>query len=239
MNPRTHTLLPLVAIAGLALAASAGAVTVIANFTTDLLASGATGTARAEAYAGGIDFSNPSSTWAQNITSVAAPFTFRYNISGLGIGLADELLITVDTVASSAALGPAAGNGLAVAGGANNDHWDPSDPNLSFTIVVEDASNNDITGSLTIDLTGVGLRWGAGATATFAGQAITQSAALQGVDLPTGQTAETFITASRTGAVSLTQVQQLRFEITAIPEPSVGLILSFAGLSLLRRRRSP
>jgi hypothetical protein len=237
MNPRTHTLLPLAALA--LLTSQIQAATVIANFTTDLLASGATGTARAEAYAGGIDFSNPSSAWAQNITSVGDPFTFRYNISGLGIGLADELLITVDTVGSSADLGPAAGNGIAVTGGANNDHWDPSDPSLSFTIVVEDASNNDITGSLTIDLTGVGLRWGAGATATFAGQGITQSATLQGVGLSTGQTAETFITASRTGSVSLVQVQQLRFEIAAVPEPSVALLLSFAGLPLLRRRREP
>ena len=237
MNPRTHTLLPLAAIAGLALAASAGAATVIANFTTNLKADGSAGTTITTAYTG-INFQNAPAAWAQNVVPTSGSFTFSYDISGLGIGLADELLITVATLAPAPNLTTAAGNGIAVFGGANNSHWDPSDPSLSFTIVVEDAGNNDITSSLTIDLTGVSMRWGAGATATFAGQAITQSATVQGVDLPTGQTAETSFTASRTGAVSLAQVQQLRFAIAAVPEPSVALILSFAGLSLLRRRRS-
>jgi hypothetical protein len=80
------------------------------------------------------------------------------------------------------------------------------------------------------------MRWGGGATATFAGQSITQSATNEGVTLGIGQTAETSFTALRTGTTSLTQVQQLRFEI--VPEPSVALLLSFAGLPLLRRRRS-
>ena len=230
MNPRNHTLLPLAAIAGLALAASAGAATVIASFTTN------TPSVRPAAYDPGLG--NLNSGWTQTTASVATPYTFSYDIYGLGIGAATELLITVATLAPAPNLTTAAGNGIAVFGGANNSHWDPSDPSLSFTIVVEDAGNNDITSSLTIDLTGVSMRWGAGATATFAGQAITQSATVQGVDLPTGQTAETSFTASRTGAVSLAQVQQLRFAIAAVPEPSVALILSFAGLSLLRRRRS-
>jgi hypothetical protein len=228
MNRQPHNLLPLVAIAGLALTASAGAATVIASFTTN------TPSVRPAAYDPGLD--NLTAGWTQATASVATPYTFSYDISGLGIGAATELLITVDTVASAALLSPAAGNGIAVFGGANNSHWDLSDPSLSFTIVVEDAGNNDITSSLTIDLTGVSMRWGAGATATFAGQAITQSATVQGVDLPTGQTAETSFTASRTGAVSLAQVQQLRFEI--VPEPSVTLLLGFSVLPLLRRRRS-
>jgi hypothetical protein len=230
MNPRTHTLLPLAAIAGLALAASAGAATVIASFTTN------TPSVRPAAYDPGLD--NLTAGWTQATASVATPYTFRYDISGLGIGAATELLITVDTVASAALLSPAAGNGIAVFGGANNTHWDLSDPSLSFTIVVEDAGNNDITSSLTIDLTGVAMRFGTGAAATFAGETITQSgaSATQGFDLSTGQTAETFFTASRTGAVSLAQVQQLRFEI--VPEPSVTLLLGFSVLPLLRRRRS-
>ena len=236
MNPRNHTLLPLTAIAGLALAASAGAATVIANFTTNLKADGSAGATITTAYTG-INFQNAPATWAQNVAPTSGSFTFSYDISGLGIGLADELLISVATLAPAPNLNTASGNGIAVQGGANNLHWDHIDPGLSFTVVVQDASNNDITSSLTIDLTGVGMRWGTSAAATFAGEAITQSATIQGVDLATGQTAETSFTASRTGAVSLAQVQQLRFEI--VPEPSVALLLGFAGLSLLRRRREP
>jgi hypothetical protein len=231
MNPRNHALLPLAAIAGLALSASAGAATVIASFTTN------TPSVRAAAYDPGLD--NLNTGWTQTTADAGTSYTFRYDISGLGIGGgADELLITVATIGGTETLNPASGNGIAVNGGLNNIHWDPSDPGLNFTVVVEDAGNNDITNTLSIDLTGVAMRWGVGAAATFAGQSITQSVTLQGVDLANGQTAETSFTATRTGTTSLTQVQQLRFDIAAVPEPSVALILSFATLPLLRRRRS-
>ena len=236
MNAKIHTLLPLAAIAGLVLTGSAGATTVIANFTTNLKADGTAGATISTAYASGINFQNAPSTWAQNVAPTSGSFTFSYDISGLGIGLADELLITVATLAPAPNLNTASGNGIAVQGGFNNLHWDYNDPGLSFTIVVQDASNNDITSSLSIDLTGVGMRWGTSAAATFAGQSIAQSTTLQGVDLTTGQTAEASFTGLRTGAQSLTQVQQLRFEI--VPEPSVALIGGLGVLGLLRRRRS-
>lgn len=233
---KTHLLIPSCLLVALS---SAQAATIITNFNTQLDNTGATGASRPAFYSGGINFTNASSTWAQNIATVTAPFTFTYDISGLGIGSAAELLITVNTISSTAALVPAAGNGIAVNGGDNNNWWDPNDPSLSFSVVVEDASNNDITSTLSIDLTGIGMRWGENATATFAGQSIsavgTAAANLEGVNLATGGTADTSFTGTRTGTVGLTQLQQLRFEI--IPEPSAALLSALGMLALLRRRR--
>lgn len=101
----------------------------------------------------------------------------------------------MDTVSSAANLSPAAGDGIAVVGGADHAWWAPADPTLSFSIVIEDSGNN-ITANSNIGLTGVAMRWGAAATATFAGQSNIQSATLQGVDLPTGQPSETSFTAN-------------------------------------------
>jgi hypothetical protein len=234
MNPRTHTLLPLAAIAGLALAASAGAATVIANFST--IASTQPGV-----WTGGLFSSTALGA------STASPFTFNYNISSLGLGAADKLKITVAT--TGAALNSGGTNGIAVVGGTggttaqSNTWWEESDGALSFTVAIADASNVDITSSFTIDLTGASIRWldttTPSVTLNVAGSGpVSRTVLLQGVDLATGQTAETSFTASRTGNTT-GQFQQLRFEIAAVPEPSVALILSFAGLSLLRRRRSP
>ena len=189
----------------------APAAEIIASFTTN------SPVVRPAAYDPGLD--NLNSGWAQNTTNAGTSYTFRYNISGLGIGAADELLITVATADNTATLNAASGNGIAVNGGSDNTHWDPSDPGLSFTVVVEDASNTNITSSLTIDLTGVAMRWGAGAAATFAGQAITRTITTEGVPLNSGQIAETSFTALRTGTTSLTQVQQLRFNISSVPPP--------------------
>jgi hypothetical protein len=78
MNPRTHTLLPLAAIGGLALTASAGAATVIANFTVN------TPLVRPAAYDPGLD--NLNTGWTQTTADAGTSYTFRYDISGLGIG---------------------------------------------------------------------------------------------------------------------------------------------------------
>ncbi len=162
--------------------------------------------------------------WTAAAPTVPDPYTFTYDISRLGIGSAAELRITVDTVSSTSDLCPAAGNGIAVFGGNNNAWWDPADPGLSFAVVVEDLANNDITGRFNIDLTGVAMRWGTDATAVFAQQSISQTTTLEGVSLPTGQTAETSFTATRAGASVLTQIQQLRFAITVNPNTSPPFI---------------
>lgn len=147
------------------------------------------------------------------------------------------------TVTASAALSPVAGNGIAVFGGDSNVWFDNDDGTLSFAVVIRDAGNADITNTLSIDLTGVAFRWKDIATATFAGQNLSHSGGtdvgssvfLEGLDLTTGQTAETSFTATaRTNAAEL-QVQQLRFAV--IPEPSAALLGSVGLMALLRRRR--
>jgi len=218
-------LLSLAAIVGLTLAAgSAGAATIVIDFHD--------GT-KIVPLAGGLTATNLASFQS---ASVADPFTFRYNISGLGIAGADELLITVDTVSSTANFSNGGGNGIAVVGGGNNAWWDPLDPNLSFSVVVEDALNNDITSGLTIDLTGFVIRWKTGG-ATVAGQSISTTLAspdFVAYDLNTGETSETSFTAARTTG-DVGQIGQLRF--TIVPEPSSLLLGSLGMIFLLRRRR--
>ena len=203
-----HSHIFLSVLAGLALAVNPSPATeIIANFNT---------TAQTAAWSGGIYSST-------NLgASTADPFTFRYDISGLGIGAADELLITVDTVGSGANFNTGGGNGIAVVGGTSNSWWEATDGALSFTMVIEDASNADITGNLEIDLTGASIRWmdtdPASVTLGVAGAGPFSLTALnQGVNLPTGETAETSFTATRTGDTA-GQFQQLRFNISSGPD---------------------
>jgi hypothetical protein len=204
MNPRTHNLLPLAAIAGLALTASAGASTeVITNFYTSTSASKG---ALTEA---GL-YSVP-----QLGASTASPFTYEYDISGLGLGAANKLKITVATTGAN--LNNGGNNGIAVVGGGNTNWWDGLDGALSFTVVIVDAGNADITSSFNIDLTGAAIRWTdttpASVTLSVAGSGpFSRTVQNQGVNLPTGQTAETSFTATRTGN-TVGQFQQLRFVI--------------------------
>lgn len=203
-----HPHISLPVLAGLTLAvAPSPAAEVIANFNT---------TAQTAAWPGGLYSSTGLGA------NTADPFTFRYDISGLGIGTADELLITVDTVGSSANFNTGGGNGIAVVGGTSNNWWEETDGALSFTIVIEDAGNADITGSFEIDLIGASIRWGdtdpASVTLSVAGAGPFSLTTLnQGVDLPTGETAETSFTASRTGD-TIGQFQQLRFNISSGPD---------------------
>lgn len=143
MKPRTNTILPLVVIAGIALSASAGAATVVTNFVVTANST--------NHYTGGL-----ASTISFGLAT-ASPFTFRYNITGLGLGAADHLLITVASTGGN--LMNAGGHGIAVVGGSNDSHWNNSDGPLSFTVAIRNASNVDITSSHTVDLTGASLRW--------------------------------------------------------------------------------
>ena len=199
-----------------ALVASAPAAEIIADFTVD------TPNERIAAFDPDGLPNLTSSSWTSSSTNVDDPLMFRYDISSFEVGVADELIVTVDTEDNTANFNAAAGNGIAVVGGALDAHWDPSDPDLSFTVVVEDASGNDITSTLDIDLTGVAVRWVQGASMLFAGESASRTATNEGINLTTGQTSETFFTASRTGSVSLVQVQQLRFTIALATSPSIA-----------------
>jgi len=203
-----NTFLPrtaLSAFVGLTLAVSASpAAELIANFNT---------TAQTAAWPDG--FYSSTSLGAANAT----PFTFRYDISDLGIGAADELRITVTT--TEAALNNGGGNGIAVVGG-NDSWWEASDGALSFSVVIEDAGNVEITSSFEIDLTGASIRWAdtdpASVTLNIAEAGpFVVTTMKQAVDLPTGQTAETSFNATRTGD-TIGQLQQLRFNISAGPD---------------------
>jgi len=232
------------ALAGMLLAsAQALAVELITDFTFDYSAANGSLLTRTAAWDGEANvFSNTNTTpadyanntkWTQAAASIPAPYTFTYNISSLGIGAAVELRITVDTVSSTSNLSPAAGNGIAVFGGANNAWWDPSDSvALGYTVVIRDAGNNDITGNFSIDLTGVAMRWELNAAARFAGQAVTSNvgsvggAGLQGVSLTSGQSAETSFTFDQRTGNNIAQIQQLRFEIVGGPDTSAPAIAS-------------
>lgn len=206
--------------------------TLIADFTNDVGVA-----ARAAAYdPNGLTNLN-TTNWTQTSGNAGASHTFRYNISSFNLGTANELLVTVTIPAGD--LRSAAGNGIAVNGGANANWWDPTDNvALSFAVSIRDAANADITNNYTVDLTGVGMRWEAGAIARFAGTSATSTADpadfLQGVNLPTGQTAETSFVFDQRSGNNVAQVQQLRFEI--VPEPSAAL-LGLLGAGLLMRRR--
>jgi hypothetical protein len=206
MDPRPHTLLPLAAIAGLALAASAAANTeIITNFYTS------TSGSKGALTTGGLY------STAQLAANTASPFAYEYDISGLGLGAANKLKVTVATTGAN--LNNGGNNGIAVVGG-NNSWWEEQDGALSFTVVIEDASNADITSNFNIDLTGAAIRWvntvspAPAVTLSVAGApSVSYSVLNQAVNLPTGQTAETSFSATRTGNTT-GQFQQLRFVIT-------------------------
>jgi hypothetical protein len=205
MDPRTQTLLPLAAIAGLALTASAAANTeVIANFYTS------TSGSKGALTTGGLY------STLQLAANTASPFTYEYDISGLGLEAANKLKITVATTGAN--LNNGGNNGIAVVGG-NNSWWEEQDGALSFTVVITDASDADITSNFNIDLTGASIRWvnailpTPAVTLSVAGAGpFSYSALNQGVDLPGGDTAETSFSATRTGN-TVGQFQQLRFVI--------------------------
>lgn len=217
-----HVFLPCSLVVGIALASSAGAATVITDFATNGTGAFASGS---------IDSSTNSGAGS------VSPFTYVYDISGLGLGAADKLRITV---AAGANINNGGGNGIAVNGGANAAWWEEQEGPLGFTVGIHNATNVDITSSFTIDLTGVAIRWRNNdiptPTLTIAGETVNRTTVSQGINLATGQTAETSFTASRTGN-DIGQVQQLRFEIAPIPEPSVALLGGLGLLGLLRRRR--
>ena len=59
------------------------------------------------------------SSWG---ASTASPFTYEYDISGLGLGAANKLKITVATTGAN--LNNGGNNGIAVVGGSNTSWWD-------------------------------------------------------------------------------------------------------------------
>lgn len=227
MKPRTNTILPLVVIAGIALSASAGAATIVTNFKASVDTT--------NHYTGGL-----ASTISFGVAT-ASPFTFRYDITGLGLGAADHLLITVASTGGN--LLNAGGHGIAVVGGGNDNWWTNSDGPLSFVVAIRNASNVDITSSHTVDLTGASLRWTDVASPTFniAGSgpfsySSPDGNGIQNFTLPTGQTNETAFTATRNND-DVTQFAQLRFDIAAIPEPTSAMLGGLGMLALVLRRR--
>ena len=257
MKKSTTTTPRLVALMGIGmcLASVAQAATIVADFTND---DGVN--PRPAAYDGSPNvLTNTNTTnWLQTTTDAGTSYTFQYDLSGLGLvgsgsQVADELLITVSTSDGSSTMRSAAGNGIVVNGGANDNWWDQTDTDLNFSVVIQDASNADVTSAFTFDLTGVAFRWdytdadnatqltfaGTAVSSAGTGTLITANTYLEGVDLATGQTTETSFTGLRgdTGLNEVVQVQQLRFDIAAIPEPSSLALLGFAGSALLLRRR--
>ena len=241
------------AIAGFAFVSSQSqAATIIADFTND------DPITRPAAYdASDNVLTNTNTTnWLQTTTDEGTSYTFQYDLSGLGLvgsgsQVADELLITVSTSDGTSTMRTASGNGIAVNGGANDNWWDQGDTDLNFSVLIQNASAADVTSAYTIDLTGVAFRWdytdadnatqltfaGTAVSSAGTGTLITQNTYLEGVDLATGQTAETSFTALRgdVGLNEVVQVQQLRFDI--VPEPSSLALLGLAGSALLLRRR--
>lgn len=225
----TALLLPFLAIP------AAYSATLIADFTND------TGGARLAAYdPDGLTNLN-TTNWTQSSGNAGASFTFRYDISSFNLGTATQLLVTASIPSGN--LRSAAGNGISVDGGANSNWWDPTDAvAISFNISLRNATNVDITSSFTTDLTGAGMRWEAGAIARLAGTSATSSAPaatfLEAITLPTGQTAETSFVFDQRSGNNVAQIQQLRFDVVQVPEPSASLLglIGAAGL-LLRRRR--
>lgn len=232
MKPRTNIILPLAVIAGIALSASAGAATIVTNFVatgTSFLST--SGDLTSGHYTGGLN-----STIA--FTPTTPTFTFRYDITGLGLGAADHLQITATSTGGTLTN---TGHGISVAGGGNNNWWTNSDGALSFTVAIRNASNVDITSSHTVDLTGASLRWASSTPAsTFSiagsGPFSFKDVSLQKFTLPTGQTNETAFTATRNNH-NVTQFAQLRFDIAAIPEPASAMLGGLGMLALVLRRR--
>lgn len=232
MKPRTNTILPLAVIAGIALSASAGAATIVTNFVATASLS-TSGDLTSGHYTGGLN-----STIAFNPTTPT--FTFRYDITGLGLGAADHLLITA-TSAGGNLTNTTHGISVASGGADNSNWWTNSDGPLSFVVAIRNASNVDITSSHTVDLTGASLRWGNGTPAsTFSiagsGPFSFADVSLQKFTLPTGQTNETAFSATRNND-AITQFAQLRFDIAAIPEPTSAMLGGLGMLALVLRRR--
>ena len=253
MKKSTTTTPRLVALMGIGmcLASVAQATTIIADFTND---DGVN--PRPAAYDGSPNvLTNTNTTnWTQTTTDAGTSYEFQYDLSGLGLGgSGSQLLVTVSTSDGTSTMRTAAGNGITVNGGVNDNWWDMSDTNLNFTVAIQDASATNVTSAYSLDLTGVAFRWdytdadnatqltfaGTAVSSAGTGTLITANTYLEGVDLATGQTTETSFTGLRgdTGLDSVVQVQQLRFDIAAIPEPSSLALLGLAGSTLLLRRR--
>lgn len=210
MKPKINTILPLAVIAGIALSASAGAATIVTDFK-------APDNYSPNHYPEGL-----ASTIAFAPTQ-ASPFTFQYDLTGLGLGAADQLQITV--ASDGGEIVNAGWHGIAVSTG-EQMRWEGSDGPLRFSVVILDAGNVDITSSYNVDLIGASLRWVKGATtdATFsiAGSEPFSCSPdenhIQNFMLPTGETNETAFSATLNNDNSETQFAQLLFEI--VPKPT-------------------
>lgn len=164
-----------------------------------------------EGYSGGLD----SASWIVDLASTN--FTFVYDISGKGVG-ADSLEISVTSLSGETLTGGGQ-NGIAVNGGASALWWELGE-DLAFDVVVRNADSEDVTSDFLIDLTGVCLRWVVPETATISGTTITNTlGSLVPIDLPTGETNETFFAAARLEG-GMAQFSQLRFDIMD-PDTSV------------------
>jgi hypothetical protein len=210
MKPRINTILPLAVIAGIALSASAGAATIVTDFKAPDVYNYSPNH-YPEGLASSIGFGVS-----------ASPFTFQYDLKGLGLGAADQLQITVASDGGQLVNG--GGQGIAVSTG-EAGRWEGSDGPLRFSVVIRDAGNVDITSSYNVDLIGASLRWVKGETtdATFsiAGSEPFSCSPdenhIQNFMLPTGETNETAFSATRNND-SETQFAQLVFEI--VPKPT-------------------
>jgi hypothetical protein len=157
----------------------------------------------------------------------------------------------------------ASGNGLGIAGGANNTWFDQASDGgaqESFALTIQlytgyvDPTNRgtNVTGDYTILLTGAtsrqrdggtfGLAFSGGATVTDTvdvGGAATANAAPVAYDLSnTPVTANTPITVTASSVTSGSRIFQLQtVSFNVVPEPSSAALFGLASLSLLRRRR--
>lgn len=180
-------------------------------------------------------------------------FTFDLSsVSGFSSGDYLEVDVTGTQTTAAAGIVYVAGNhGLAVQGGSSNDWFDTGET-LDFVFAVKDASNNDITNSLTtFDFTGFSMRANSSEnpdpTVTIAGQSLTRTSGnlqpegitFSAVDM--SSIAYSF-QATRSGeSTAALQLGQLQFDIVAVPEPSSYALLGgcFAlAWVMVRRRRS-
>jgi hypothetical protein len=207
MKPRINTILPLAVIAGIALSASAGAATIVTDFK-------APDNYSPNHYPEGLASTIPFAP------TQASPFTFQYDLTGLGLGAADQLQITV--ASDGGEIVNAGWHGIAVSTG-EQMRWEGSDGPLRFSVVILDAGNVDITSSYNVDLIGASLRWVAAepdTTFSIAGSEPFSYATenyIQNFMLPAGETNETAFSATRNND-SVTQFAQLVFEI--VPKPT-------------------